>query len=529
MKYLIFFLFFISLNVFAEKYEKCTINRGYAPNLERKYEASCEGSAQGLISAQSLVQNPTYQLTELIIPHIKPDEEALRIKFSEPITYDFNQTYGCKTLQCFDQLDHWDILTKESPDFTKQVWDSIPTPELYNLKERYIENKLTDLELSSATPIFKEPHLAYKEAPRVREVQEPLELNIAGKNYIIEEISENSNGVQFKITDAVKSQTFESPDFAIFSEPDFIKELSFENGSLSIIDIFDIPYTLDATPLSSETPLIANNENPLDKLEITGSSQCLEALNTYLNNKDFSQLDKEAFLKIQSQLTLHRLSWAQLNSNSPTHRLEQNILKLIRKKYDEHPEIAQEFDNINIKSRNFLSKSLPFVYEELNEQSALLETESQPYKLNIGDLKMIEIIASFEELNNSDVWDHRQFSSLKTKNSIVNYTSLINSAYLNSPHKLEDKKDLEDNIEFLADLLPDLNDKLERQIKNIILNACVEQEGLDCVAAQEKVEEIFSKDFDTIYASLLTNISTYKDQDFLTHIKFGSLYPKVKK
>jgi hypothetical protein len=613
VKYLIIFIFFISFNAFSDEYAVCDVERGYiAETLETKYESNC-GFTSGYVSGQSLVKNPQFELMSVIIPSKNKENNSLRIDFKEPVSYDFDQNYGCKTIECFNDLDHWEKLTIESPEFVKKVISSIPDIELYDIDKLYVENEIVSMGINSATPLFTRPpsglegyftevsdidslehgildgnlneaKLEFKEkSPEYLEqfgdvefvtdsdgnriyinensIQdlsevsgddssstftdvedrlnqavvdsrennevktEALRFTINDTSYEIIPLSENSKGVTFTISDGSKIQTFESPEFVFLEDFESIAELTFENGSIKFIDSFGIPYNLEAYPLGQEISLTQKSD--LDP--ILSANGCLEALSTYLNNKDFSHSDVESFLKIQSSLTLHRLSWSQLNSNSPKNELEKNILNLIKQKYDGHSDIAKEFDQINIKSRNFLAKALPYVYEILNKQSSMIGNDTAAFKINLSDLKMIEILASFEELGDDNKWDHRQFETDKKSNNIVNYTTLINSAYKHSDHKIKSSDDIDKNNNFLVNLLPEMNKKLELQIKQIIFNSCIEQEGLSCVDSQARVEEVFTRDFDLIYSSLMSTISSYKDEDFLKNIEFSHLWPKVQK
>jgi hypothetical protein len=599
--------FFFSFSSYASDFTLCKLSRSYSSSLETEFFTSCR-TKNGYISGQSRVEDPKYMLRSIVLPSKDPDGELLRIDFGNSVPYSFNSLYNCKTLECFENLDHWAILSKESPEFVADVISTIPNIENYDLENLYVENEVESIELNLATPLFAEPplgiealftevgdidileygildgtlsepllefkeknqeyldhfddvefitdsegnkiypskdsiindqeeglevnivelddidtqELGFEDRDSISEDEETLKFTVKDVDYVVTPISENVDGVIFEISDGTKTARFESPEYVFLEEYEDITELTFDNNSIKM-ESYGIVSTLDARPLSLDTELQET------KIETPTLSKCLEALNTYLNNKAFSHDDIEEFLKIQSELTLHRMSWAQLNTEDPKKRLEDNILKLIKQKYQDQPEIAAEFDNINLMSRNFLAKSLPFAMDILNKQVEYGSQKNTPFLINVSDLKMIELIASFEELNENNKWDHRQFNSENLNNSIVNYATLINSAYRESKHKLRDESDISKNKNFLKSHLPKLNKKLDIKIREIIYNGCVEQEGLSCKDSADRVNEIYNSELDVIYASLINSISHYKDEDFLTNIKFGHLWPKVEK
>lgn len=588
----------------SAEYGSCKITKSLTPSFENKYLANCDFVPPGYLSGQSLVQNPQFKLIELVIPSVNPEDESARVTFDEPIEYDFDSDYGCETIECFDNLDHIDILKKENPEFFEKIFNSLKNKDSFKIDEIYVFNEMQELELNSASPIFDVPpagidslftevididahsYIIYDgtiDEPLLKwkpKSEEYLEL-FGDKEYVLDSngnkifinentildnenlnntdeylsepdvtidnfeygrevdsldqikfirdsiaytitpISESSNGTRFLLSDGKSKIIYESIDYILLEDHESISEISFDESGINLVDIFGIPYTLDAKVLSDNSS-VELAEDPV-------SIGCLEALSSYVNNKDFSHGDLESFLKIQSNLTLHRLSWAQIKSTAPKKRLEQKILKLLTDKYEMHPEISKEFDTINIKSRNFLAKALPLVYEELNLQYQASSIESEPYKINVGDLKMLEILSSYEELDAEGNWDHRQFESNNKKNSIANFTSLINSAYLYSDNRIKTQNDVTKNQNFLKEKLSELDLKLSDTIKNIIFNSCVDQQGLSCKESISEVNNIFDNHFDQIYGVLLNQLSNYKDEDFITNIKFGHIWPKVKK
>lgn len=288
---------------------------------------------------------------------------------------------------------------------------------------------------------------------------------VGGKSYVISPLRKELDNTVFRVDENERSQVFSSPDYAILIDNENLAKIEFKNNGLSIVDHFGMSFSLDATPLTAE------------QIGSPVQNKCLEALNSYLNNKDFSANDVNHFLKLQEELTSYRLALINLSNKNKQVGLKKNILNLIKRKFKEFPQIAKEFDSVSVDSGLFLQKALPVVYDIMSKQ-----TTKDIGSLTISDLKMIDIWMSAD--------------SQKIENLLQDI-------------KLTKKYDDKDN-------LLESERKMIFFTKNLIYRACVEQMGLNCKNAQQQLDRIYNEDLDVIYAALLNFISFRVDTNFLT-------------
>ena len=110
-------------------------------------------------------------------------------------------------------------------------------------------------------------------------------------------------------------------------------------------------------------------------------NDCLDSLDAIVRGDEVKEEKLQDFLKLQSELTLHKLSYALLkNSKKDGFRVENKILNLLEqmkseKESDENfKRIYELFENPNNKlSRTALAEVLPYVSNILNEQNKELD------------------------------------------------------------------------------------------------------------------------------------------------------------
>ena len=255
-------------------------------------------------------------------------------------------------------------------------------------------------------------------------------------------------------------------------------------------------------------------------------NQCINSLSDFVNNESNDEALTE-FMAIQGKLTMHRLAWANINSDTPKEKLEENILKLIQEKYkDKYDELAVKFDSVPKRSRNFLAKALPIVKDILNEQAQIDDVNKEAFLLNIGDLKMLEIVAEYEAVKDNS-YDAKMYKSEDISNSIINFATVINSSYQKSEHKLESDEDIIKNKNLLTHLLSEMEQSWRKQLFTIIYSACYEPEGLSCKQAFDSIHRDIEQDLDAIMAALMNNIISRSDENLMRDNKYEKLWLKV--
>lgn len=378
------------------------------------------------------------------------------------------------------------------------------------------------------------------DAERFKDSDDPESENLEGKSYVLKfgdkeftvtPFSEEGEETIFTISNGTKVQKFRSENYYLLKESEQIyQSIDIRNNEIYLKLDEDFEEPLGVVALTEELNVQEDNKKELtesDSSELT-ASKCVNSLKQYIQIEANDENVKE-FLKIQGKLTLHRLAWAQLQFSNPKKKLEQNILKLIKEKYsNENAEIATEFDKINPRSRSFLAKAMskPGIRELLNKQSTITDKEKHPYLVNLSDVKMLEILSSFEELEGSSL-DHRQFTDTKAKNNISNFGTLINSAYLHSNFKLLDNTNIENNKNLLFNQLPKYEADLNDILKDIIFSACLEPLGISCRESYELVDQFLEEDFDLMITGLFNSINQRNDANLLRDLEYSKIWLNV--
>lgn len=398
--------------------------------------------------------------------------------------------------------------------FNETIIVDNPAPKLGEQKEQ------TPLETFSVGEEMAQARSMHQDNSKVTEQnegknstnEEIYQINTPEKDWTITVID---SGPQFKINDGQSTYNLSSDMLALITaEPDIVTNIRVDGDNLFYkIEGFDDEIALNDEPAEISTPLITD---------------CIEQLKDFVGNNQNNETLKK-FLGIQGNLTLHRLAWAQLNQGLPQKKLEDSIIKLMKEKYgDEYKDIAKKFDKSPARSRNFLAKAIPLVQDILNAQTELAETQKVPFLLNSGDLKMLEIIASFEGERNGQ-HDARMWSSDSIGNSIINMTTIINSSYINSNHALKSEEQITSNKNELMTLLPLYEKKLKDQLQNIVYSACFSQDSGSCVENNKKASELVQQDFEVLMGELMDSALQRSDAEIMQSNKYKSYWLNVAK
>ncbi|MCB9061799.1 MAG: hypothetical protein H6622_09780 [Halobacteriovoraceae bacterium] len=200
-----------------------------------------------------------------------------------------------------------------------------------------------------------------------------------------------------------------------------LKGISINDGKIKI------DYGIYPIELSRVQFISSNKLEPLENLDVNKS--CLEELSCYIHSSNFSQDEIQSFLKLQAELTLNKISWSFLKNTNHKQKIETLVDQLLKEKYKDRPEIASEFENISKKSRIYISKALPLVKDILSAQTS---QNDSVYNLVNSDLFLVSLYAEDE----TKAKNYGFSSDPKSISSILNFSALINSTFLNSKDRL---------------------------------------------------------------------------------------------
>ncbi|MAZ48410.1 MAG: hypothetical protein CME65_07600 [Halobacteriovoraceae bacterium] len=188
--------------------------------------------------------------------------------------------------------------------------------------------------------------------------------------------------------------------------PKFLRLLAFLVGSLMTMSLSASDYTL--------------------------SQECRSQLDEIFTDQSNSETIKR-FLKLQANLTTHRLAWTFTHNSNQTEsfKLENEILEIINQiENNDDPAFiaAREQFRSHKLSRKALAEIMPFVSEILQQQASDINNNNQRFfHLKASDLKMLELLGS-KELDSQGNIDSRLFVDNTQDQSILNLTKIVNSS-----------------------------------------------------------------------------------------------------
>lgn len=151
----------------------------------------------------------------------------------------------------------------------------------------------------------------------------------------------------------------------------------------------------------------------------TGSHQgssvnCKQKILDYFNH-EVSKEELKKFMRIQSNITLHRIAWTTMKaSKGNTKNIEEVILDNLEKR---DPKVYNSFLNKQFKTRNERLNQAMFSLKELSTEIGEKENDT-PYHIQYSDLKMVNLILNVEnESGRSGKEGARDFISI-IKNSM---------------------------------------------------------------------------------------------------------------
>ncbi len=271
----------------------------------------------------------------------------------------------------------------------------------------------------------------------------------------------------------------------------------------------------------------------LISLSVFGTSRsCLDALKV-LFATDVDKKEAGEFLKLQSDITLHRLAWTYLKAqkedqHNKVKTIEKTILDLLNQKYtSSKPEFikARKAFEAQPLSRSTLAEIAPYLQNILIKEFG---EESKPFQLNASDLKLLAVIAKKEKATKKNgVYDHRMFTT-DGPQGVMNFVKMINHDY-GIPHT-KNKRELNIDMKLsgLDQIMSDLQNKMNDFFDTMnVPQACQNDEI--CDPSDMSMSELFMKNNDiqnVLWESITKKLHT--DDELFEDLSYGDLWLKVK-
>jgi hypothetical protein len=232
------------------------------------------------------------------------------------------------------------------------------------------------------------------------------------------------------------------------------------------------------------------------------SDECESALKT-LFAENVSKDQASNFLKVQGDLTLHRMAWAYLKAQkgdqgNKLENIERTILTLLDEKYtatDPAFKKARDLFEAQPLSRTALAEIGPYLKDVLSKEFG---QESQAFILNASDLKLLHALSKFERSSaQNGKFDSRMLAK-KSPQGILNFSKLINSSYKISTTDTENALNVEVKLQGLEKTIGNLQKKINVFIKTLDLpnqcktdDVCEEDSMVDFFLQNEQIQNIF--------------------------------------
>ena len=260
------------------------------------------------------------------------------------------------------------------------------------------------------------------------------------------------------------------------------------------------------------------------------SDECESALKSLFAEK-ISKSQASDFLKVQADITLHRMAWAYLKAqkSDQTDKLEnveKTILTLLDEKYtstDPKFQKARDLFEAQPLSRTALAEIGPHLKEVLSKEFG---KESQAFILNASDLKLLHAVSKFEKKSAVyGKYDSRMMAR-KSPQGMLNFAKLINSSYKTYSSTTEDALNVELKLQGLEKIINLLQKRINDFIKVLeIPTQCKEN---DLCEENGTLAEIFQKNEEIqniFWESLAEELES--DDILLNNLTYGEIWVRT--
>lgn len=259
------------------------------------------------------------------------------------------------------------------------------------------------------------------------------------------------------------------------------------------------------------------------------SLECQSALKTLFSEK-VSKEQAADFLKLQGDLTLHRLAWAYLKAQKTdqTEKLEnveRTILTLLDEKYtNQDPEFIKARNSFESEplSRTTLADIAPYLKEVLSHEFG---EGTSPFVLNASDLKLLHTLAKFEKKNsNTEKYDSRMLAR-KSPEGMLNFATLVNASYKTSKNGTEEALNIEYQLQGLEKTIRGMQKRISDFVKQLeVPSQCVDE----TLCTKLDFDEIFnqSEAIQKIFWASLED-KLLSDDIILDKLTYGEIWLKT--
>lgn len=265
---------------------------------------------------------------------------------------------------------------------------------------------------------------------------------------------------------------------------------------------------------------------------LSATPSCLEALKV-LFAQEVDKKEAGEFLKLQSDITLHRLAWTYLKAQEQSQdnkikSVEKTIVELLNQKYTNNNEDfrkARDAYESQPLSRSMLAEIAPYLKDIMAKEFG---EESKLFQLNSSDLKLLAVLAKREKAMSKDgQYDHRMFGE-HGPNSVLNFVKMINNDYgVKNKNSKNDLK-IEMKLAGLDQTMSHLQKKMNKFFDTMNLPAECQDDGI-CDPTDPLISDLFTKDQDiqnVLWETIRSKLPS--DDDLFKDLEYGDLWLKVR-
>lgn len=258
------------------------------------------------------------------------------------------------------------------------------------------------------------------------------------------------------------------------------------------------------------------------------SEECATALKS-LFAENVTKSQASSFLKVQGDLTLHRMAWAYLKAqktdqNEKIVSVERTILTLLDQKYTStDPDFikAREAFEAQPLSRTALAEIGPYLKEVLSQEFG---AESKAFVLNASDLKLLHALSKFEKASAVNGKYNSRMLARKSPQGMLNFTTLINSSYKTSLNGTEEALNVEVKLQGLEKTIGRLQSRVNDFIKTLNIPTQCKTED-ECKESDSNLAELFAQNDhvqNIFWDSLADKLES--DDILLNNLTYGELW-----
>lgn len=255
---------------------------------------------------------------------------------------------------------------------------------------------------------------------------------------------------------------------------------------------------------------------------------CETSLDKMFESGSVSAEKLQEFLKLQSELTMHRMAYALLRNETSKGRfkVEEKILSLLEAMKDknqsaEFKNVYDKFNDSNNKlSRTALAEVLPFIKDILNDQIDEQDpVKREMFNLGMSDIKILAILTEKEKRYKNGAYAHLLSANTDSDKSVLNFIKIINSSIQNTNDSVANiKKRMSNRIDKLVQNIDSL-------VGEITLGSECEKEIQACMNTEVRHKPILNE---KVLLGLVQAIDKLDALDKHKYLRYGDVWLHTK-